>query len=80
LKRKGHDSDGKRGKLETPEAQLRRPDFLPAESKLLQRKGTINVPFSLIYKEVYVQDMNSTMFFSWETSSRITEWIEAEGT
>ncbi|MEW4306668.1 hypothetical protein [Rossellomorea marisflavi] len=33
LKRKALDSDGKRGKLETPEAQPRRLDFLPAESK-----------------------------------------------
>ncbi|WP_160140871.1 hypothetical protein [Bacillus sp. SLBN-3] len=40
LKRKALDSDGNRGNLETPEAQLRRIDFLPAESKRLQRKGT----------------------------------------
>ncbi|VXB83672.1 conserved hypothetical protein [Bacillus sp. 349Y] len=46
MKRKGLDSDGKRGKLETPEAQLRRLDFLPAESKRLQQKGTINVPLN----------------------------------
>ncbi|WP_430508142.1 hypothetical protein [Rossellomorea marisflavi] len=79
MKRKALDSDGNRGKLETPEAQLRRLDFLPAESKHLQWKGTVNVPVSLIYKEVYVQDLNSRMFFLWETPSRITEWIEAEG-
>ncbi|WP_285806090.1 hypothetical protein [Rossellomorea marisflavi] len=35
LKRKALDSDGNRGKVETPEAQLRRLDFLPAESKRL---------------------------------------------
>ncbi|MBV6682274.1 hypothetical protein [Rossellomorea marisflavi] len=46
MKRKALDSDGNRGKLETPEAQLRRLDFLPAESKRLQRKGTVHV-FSL---------------------------------
>ncbi|MEW4288672.1 hypothetical protein ABER02_16010 [Rossellomorea marisflavi] len=40
MKRKALDSDRNRGKLETPEAQLRRLDFLPAESKRLQRKGT----------------------------------------
>ncbi|WP_347320335.1 hypothetical protein [Rossellomorea sp. RS05] len=46
MKRKALDSDRNRGKLETPEAQLRRLDFLPAESKRLQRKGTVHV-FSL---------------------------------
>ncbi|WP_367036037.1 hypothetical protein [Rossellomorea marisflavi] len=46
MKRKGLDSDGKRGKLETPETQPRRLDFLPAESKPLQRKGAINVPMN----------------------------------
>ncbi|MEW4220280.1 hypothetical protein [Rossellomorea marisflavi] len=46
MKRKALDSDGNRGKIETPEAQLRRLDFLPAESKRLQRKGTARV-FSL---------------------------------
>ncbi|VXB83630.1 conserved hypothetical protein [Bacillus sp. 349Y] len=30
--------------LETPEAQPRRLDFLPAESKPLQRKGTDYLP------------------------------------
>ncbi|VXC45238.1 conserved hypothetical protein [Bacillus sp. 349Y] len=43
MKRKALDSDGNRGKVETPEAQLRRLDFLPAESKRLQRKGTVHV-------------------------------------
>ncbi|WP_317947567.1 hypothetical protein [Rossellomorea marisflavi] len=46
MKRKALDSDGNRGKVETPEAKLRRLDFLPAESKRLQRKGTDRV-FSL---------------------------------
>ncbi|MHC8520534.1 hypothetical protein ACPJHQ_03740 [Rossellomorea sp. H39__3] len=46
MKRKALDSDGNRGKLETPEAELRRLDFLPSESKRLQRKGTVHV-FSL---------------------------------
>ncbi|GLI83409.1 hypothetical protein ANABIO32_11010 [Rossellomorea marisflavi] len=41
MERKGLDSCGKGGKLETPEAQLRRLDYLPAESKSLQRKGTV---------------------------------------
>ncbi|WP_370294537.1 hypothetical protein [Rossellomorea marisflavi] len=43
MKRKALDSDGNRGKVETPEAQLRRLDFHPAESKRLQRKGTVRV-------------------------------------
>jgi hypothetical protein len=35
---------GYRGKVETPQAQTpRRLDFLPAESKCLQRKGTVSV-------------------------------------
>ncbi|WP_197082202.1 hypothetical protein [Rossellomorea marisflavi] len=46
LKRKALDSDRNRGKLETPQAELRRLDFLPSESKRLQRKGTDRV-FSL---------------------------------
>ncbi|WP_160316597.1 hypothetical protein [Rossellomorea marisflavi] len=41
LERKGFDSCGNGGKLETPEAQLRRLDCLPAESKPLQRKGAV---------------------------------------
>ncbi|KQU59523.1 hypothetical protein ASG66_07330 [Bacillus sp. Leaf406] len=64
MKRKGHDSDGKRGMIETPEAQLRRLDFLPAESRPLQRKGTINVPMSLSsYKEGNVQDSKQDVDF-----------------
>ncbi|UKS64102.1 hypothetical protein [Rossellomorea marisflavi] len=64
LKRKGHDSDGKREMIETPEAQLRRLDFLPAESWPLQRKGTINVPMSLSsYKEGNVQDSRQDVDF-----------------
>ncbi|MEW5568312.1 hypothetical protein [Rossellomorea marisflavi] len=43
LKRKALDSDRNRGKLETPEAELRRLDFLPAESNRLERKGTVHV-------------------------------------
>ncbi|WP_187427181.1 hypothetical protein [Rossellomorea marisflavi] len=43
LKRKALDSDRNRGKLETPEAELRRLDFLPAESKRLERIGTVHV-------------------------------------
>ncbi|VXB31157.1 hypothetical protein BACI349Y_260035 [Bacillus sp. 349Y] len=38
---KGLDSCGKGGKFETPEAQLRRLDCLPVESKSLQRKGAV---------------------------------------
>ena len=34
---------GRRGKVETPEAKPRRLDFLPAESKCLERKGTVKV-------------------------------------
>ncbi|WP_197089415.1 hypothetical protein [Rossellomorea marisflavi] len=33
LKRKALDSDRNRGKVETPEAELRRLDFLPAEKQ-----------------------------------------------
>ncbi|WP_317947956.1 hypothetical protein [Rossellomorea marisflavi] len=43
MKRKGLDSCGNAGKLETPEAQLRRLDCLPAESKPLQRKGAVSL-------------------------------------
>ncbi|WP_367034783.1 hypothetical protein [Rossellomorea marisflavi] len=43
LKRKALDSNRKRGKVETPEAQLRRLDFHPGESKCLERKGTVRV-------------------------------------
>jgi len=32
MKRRAPDSNGKRGKIETPEAQLRRLDSLPVES------------------------------------------------
>jgi hypothetical protein len=32
---------GNRGKVETPQAKPRRLDFLPAESKCLERNGTI---------------------------------------
>ncbi|WP_347319218.1 hypothetical protein [Rossellomorea sp. RS05] len=63
LKRKGLDSDGNRGKLETPEAQLRRLDFLPAESRPLQRKGTINVPMSLSSYKVNIQDSKQDVDF-----------------
>jgi hypothetical protein len=49
LKRKALDSCGKGGKVEIPQAQPRKLDFLPAESKRLQRKGTdfifIHPPF-----------------------------------
>ncbi|MEW4288673.1 hypothetical protein Q0N33_09850 [Rossellomorea marisflavi] len=45
MKPKARDSDGNRGKVETPEAQLKRLDFLPAESKRLQWKGTVHVFF-----------------------------------
>ena len=38
--RKALDSYGNRGMFETPQAQLRRLDFLPVESKGLQRRGT----------------------------------------
>ena len=40
LERKALDSCGKGGKVEIPQAQPRKLDFLPAESKRLQRKGT----------------------------------------
>ncbi len=63
LKRKGHDSDGKRGMIETPEAQLRWLDFLPAESRPLQRKGTINVPMSLSSYKVNIQDSKQDVDF-----------------
>ncbi|KMK94923.1 hypothetical protein VL06_15355 [Rossellomorea marisflavi] len=45
MKRRASDSNGKRGKIETPEAQLRRLDSLPVESGRPQRNGT---DFSLI--------------------------------
>jgi hypothetical protein len=50
LERKALDSCGKGGKVEIPQAQPRKLDFLPAESKRLQRKGTVlvyNPPFVL---------------------------------
>ncbi|WP_160316524.1 hypothetical protein [Rossellomorea marisflavi] len=40
MKRRAPDSNGKRGKIETPEAQLRRLDSLPVESGRPQRNGT----------------------------------------
>ncbi|VXB44448.1 hypothetical protein BACI349Y_330021 [Bacillus sp. 349Y] len=40
MERKALDSCGKGGKVEIPQAQPRKLDFLPAESKRLQRKGT----------------------------------------
>ena len=42
MKRRAPDSNGKRGKIETPEAQLRRLDSLPVESGRPQRNGTSN--------------------------------------
>ncbi|MDR4936218.1 hypothetical protein RGU11_07530 [Rossellomorea marisflavi] len=50
--------------LETPEAQLRRLGLLPAETRPLQRKGTINVPMSLSsYKQGNVQDSKQDVAF-----------------
>jgi hypothetical protein len=40
MKRRALDSNGKRGKIETPEAQLRRLHSLPVESGRPQRNGT----------------------------------------
>ncbi|KMK95848.1 hypothetical protein VL03_06610 [Rossellomorea marisflavi] len=40
MQRKPADSFGNRGKLETPEAQLRRLDSLPEESRRPQRNET----------------------------------------
>ncbi|MGD7048960.1 hypothetical protein [Rossellomorea marisflavi] len=40
MKRRAPDSNGKRGKIETPEAQLRRLDSLPVESGRPQRNET----------------------------------------
>ncbi|WP_367037969.1 hypothetical protein [Rossellomorea marisflavi] len=44
MQRRPTDSFGNRGKLETPEAQLRRLDSLPEESRRPQRNGTDLVP------------------------------------
>ncbi|MEW4225500.1 hypothetical protein [Rossellomorea marisflavi] len=41
MQRRPADSFGNRGMLETPEAQLRRLDSLPEESRRPQRNGTV---------------------------------------
>jgi hypothetical protein len=51
LELEAFDSCGKREKVETPEAKPRRLDFLPAESKCLQRKGTVCDPRNIYFQK-----------------------------
>ncbi|MEW4287643.1 hypothetical protein, partial [Rossellomorea marisflavi] len=43
MKRRALDSNGNRGKIEIPQAQPRKLDFLPVESKCPKRKGTVQI-------------------------------------
>jgi hypothetical protein len=51
LELEAFDSCGKREKVETPEAKPRRLDFLPAESKCLQQKGTVCDPRNIYFQK-----------------------------
>ncbi|MCM2589961.1 hypothetical protein NDQ53_11675 [Rossellomorea marisflavi] len=86
LKRKGLDSCGNGGKLETPEAQLRRLDCLSAESKALQRKGAVILFTTRPHTEPSCGLLVSALInqrFEYDltkTSANNKEWIGAEGT